>query len=82
MAIVTKILQEGRYYIGDPKEAWTGPFFNGPFPSFLNSHCQTEAKCKTFHAKMSFICIIINNHFHTVEPLHNSYFGDRRKRLL
>ena len=79
MAIVTKKLQQDRYYIGDPKEAWTGPFFNGPFPSFLNSHCQTETKCKTFQVKMSFTCIRIKHHFHAVEPLHNGHLGDRRK---
>ena len=28
------------------------------------SHFQNEAKCETFVVKMSFICIIIKNHFH------------------
>ena len=27
------------------------------------SHFQSEAKCETFVVKMSFICIIIKNHF-------------------
>ena len=38
--------------------------FNRPFPSFRKTHFQNEAKCKTFVVKMSFICIIIKNHFH------------------
>ena len=78
MVIVTEKLEQGGYnYLGDPKEAWTGPLFNRPFPRLLNSHVQTEAKCKTFLVRMSFnICIRIKNHFHTVEPLH---LGDRRK---
>ena len=37
---------------------------NRPFPSFKKSHFQNEAKCETFVVKMSFICIIIKNHFH------------------
>ena len=37
---------------------------NRPFPSSKNSHFQNEAKCETFVVKMSFICIIIKNHFH------------------
>ena len=37
---------------------------NRPFPSSKKSHFQTEAKCETFVVKMSFICIIIENHFH------------------
>ena len=37
---------------------------NRPFPSSRKSHFQTEAKCETFVVKMSFICIIIKNHFH------------------
>ena len=35
-----------------------------PFPSSKKSHFQNEAKCETFVVKMSFICIIIKNHFH------------------
>ena len=38
--------------------------FNRPFPSSKKSHFQNEAKCETFVVKMSFICIIIENHFH------------------
>ena len=34
------------------------------FPSSKKSHFQNEAKCETFVVKMSFICIIIENHFH------------------
>ena len=37
---------------------------NRPFPSSKQSHFQNEAKCETFVVKMSFICIIIKNHFH------------------
>ena len=37
---------------------------NRPFPSSKKSHSQNEAKCETFVVKMSFICIIIKNHFH------------------
>ena len=39
-------------------------FNNRPFPSSKKSHFQNEAKCETFVVKMSFICIIIENHFH------------------
>ena len=35
-----------------------------PFPSSKKSHFQNDAKCETFVVKMSFICIIIENHFH------------------
>ena len=37
---------------------------NRPFPSSKKSHFQNESKCETFVVKMSFICIIIKNHFH------------------
>ena len=37
---------------------------NRPFPSSKKSHFQNKAKCETFVVKMSFICIIIENHFH------------------
>ena len=42
-----------------------GKYFglNRPFPSSKKSHFQNEAKCETFVVKMSFICIIIKNHF-------------------
>ena len=36
---------------------------NTPFPSSKISNFQNEAKCETFVLKMSFICIIIKNHF-------------------
>ena len=39
-------------------------WLNRPFPSSKKSHFQNEAKCETFVVKMSFICIIIKNHFH------------------
>ena len=35
-----------------------------PFPNSKKSHFQNEAKCETFAVKMSFIYIIIKNHFH------------------
>ena len=41
-----------------------GNQWNRPFPSSKKSHFQNEAKCETFVVKMSFICIIIKNHFH------------------
>ena len=44
----------------DPKASES----NRPFPSSKKSHFQNEAKCETFVVKMSFICIIIENHFH------------------
>ena len=37
---------------------------NRPFPSSKKFHFQNEAKCEIFVVKMSFICIIIKNHFH------------------
>ena len=37
---------------------------NRPFLSSKKSYFQNEAKCETFVVKMSFICIIIENHFH------------------
>ena len=40
------------------------PLLNRPFPSSKKFHFQNEAKCETFVVKMSFICIIIKNHFH------------------
>ena len=40
------------------------PHHNRPFPCSKKSHFQNEAKCETFVVKMSFICIIIENHFH------------------
>ena len=30
---------------------------NRPFPSFCEPHYESEAKCKTFHMKISFVCI-------------------------
>ena len=36
-----------------------------PFAGFKNSHFPNEAKCKTFDVKMSFICMRIENHFHS-----------------
>ena len=38
---------------------------NRPFPSSETSHFQNKAKCKTFLAKMSFICMRIKIHFHS-----------------
>ena len=37
---------------------------NRPFPSSKKFRFQNEAKCETFVVKMSFICIIIKDHFH------------------
>ena len=56
---------------------------NWPFPSSKNSHFQNEAKCETFVVKMSFICIIIKNHFHINGfalslALKVSFFGTRK----
>ena len=36
----------------------------GHFRVPKKSHFQNEAKCETFVVKISFICIIIKNHFH------------------
>ena len=38
-------------------------FAIGHFRVPKNLHFQNEAKCETFVVKMSFICIIIENHF-------------------
>ena len=35
-----------------------------PLPSSKNSHFQNEAKCKTFLAKMSFICTRMKKDYH------------------
>ena len=56
---------------------------NRPFPSSKKSHFQNEAKCETFVVKMSFICIIIKNHFHINSfalslALKESFFGTRK----
>ena len=37
---------------------------NRPFPSSKNPHFQSEAKCTTFHVKMSFIYMRMKNHSH------------------
>ena len=37
---------------------------NRPLLSSKNPHFQNEAKCTTFLVKMSFICMIMKNHFH------------------
>ena len=39
-------------------------FSNRPFPSSKNTQFQNEPKCKSFLAKMSFICISIKSAFH------------------
>ena len=56
---------------------------NRPFPSSKKSHFQNEAKCETFVVKMSFICIIIKNHFHINSfalslALKVRFFGTRK----
>ena len=40
---------------------------NGPFPSSKNPHFQNEANWKTFHVKLSFICMRNKNYFHIKE---------------
>ena len=44
---------------------------NRPFPGFKISRFQNEAKCKTFLAIMSFICMRIKNNFHINSFAHN-----------
>ena len=46
------------------KLIFTRRLWNRSFPSSKKFHFQNEAKCEIFVAKMSFICIIIKNHFH------------------
>ena len=58
-------------------------FKNKPFPCSKKSHFQNEAKCETFVVKMSFICIIIKNHFHINSfalslALKVRFFGTRK----
>ena len=61
--------------------------YNRPFPSSKKSHFQNEAKCETFVVKMSFICIIIENHFHINGfalslDLKVRFFGTRKWPIL
>ena len=37
---------------------------NRPFPSCCEPHYKSEAKCKTFHMKISFLCIWMKTNFH------------------
>ena len=51
------------------------------------SHFQNDAKCETFVVKMSFICIIIKNHFHINGfalslALKVRFFGTRKWSIL
>ena len=51
------------------------------------SHFQNESKCETFVVKMSFICIIIKNHFHINGfalslALKVRFFGTRKWPIL
>ena len=60
---------------------------NRPFPSSKKSHLQNEAKCETFVVKISFICIIIKNHFHINGlalglALKVRFFGTRKWSIL
>ena len=60
---------------------------NRPFPSSKKSHFQNESKCETFVVKMSFICIIIKNHFHINGfalslTLKVRFFGTRKWPIL
>ena len=47
------------HLVGDPIKQTISEW-----PSSKNPHFQNEGKCKTFHVKISFICMRINNHFH------------------
>ena len=38
--------------------------FNRPFPSCFEPHYVSEAKCKVFHVKISFVCIWMKTNFH------------------
>ena len=49
-----------------------------PFPSSKTFYFQNEAKCKTFHVKMSFICMRIKSHFISV-ALHIVLLRNRLK---
>ena len=49
-----------------------------PFPSSKNFYFQNEAKCKTFHVKMSFICMRIKIHIISV-ALHIVSLRNRLK---
>ena len=56
---------------------------NRPFPSSKSSHFQNETNCKTFLVKMSFICMIITNHFHISSFAHSlSLWRKHRLRAL
>ena len=37
---------------------------NRPFPSCCQPHYKSEAKCKGFHIKISFVCIPMKTNFH------------------
>ena len=49
---------------------------NRPFLSSKTSHFRHEVKCKTFVAKVSFVCMIIKNHFH-IMALHLASLWNR-----
>ena len=44
--------------------ATTCPRDNRPLPSSKNPHFHNEARCTTFLAKMSFVCMTMKNDFH------------------
>ena len=48
--------------------------FNRPFPSCCEPHFESEATCKTFHMKISFVCITMKTHFHTKNFAHSLAF--------
>ena len=55
--------------------------------SSKKSHFQSESKCETFVVKMTFICIIIKNHFHINGfalslALKVRFFGTRKWPIL
>ena len=70
-----KILGTLRNHLGNTNEsvAWKYKFAlfvqlrdysNSPFPSCCEPHYESEAKCKTFHMKISFVCIWMKTNFH------------------
>ena len=56
--------ENATYFGPTPQQVSYKSFNRRPFPSSTNSHFQSEAKCQTFPAKMSFIWIRLKNYFH------------------
>ena len=59
-----------------PSRSFSGKW-KRPFPSSKKFRFQNEAKCETFVVKMSFICIIIKDHFFSL-ALKVWFFGTRK----